>query len=250
MHSQFAVRVRVFEGPEYLRQKGLEVVDNATFTDVQSVAVVVGRIANIDVEFSVLEPDAERKDGTPSRFPVLFEMKRTEAVFPQERTGTAVFGDVVVPVFFLACNEFFAAKFRRGLGEIRSLRERYEVPVVEENPVVTAPRTIVDAFEREIRIELDDGLAAGEDFDSSRYVSAHVSWIGGRPQVPFYPVGLGANDRLLVSEGLAFARVDDRITEGADALVGDFDIVAGFDQTGIRGTPEGDDITGLKGDPA
>ena len=67
-----------------------------------------------------------------------------------------------------------------------------QVLPVEEDAVVTAPGTLVDALEGEFRIEVDDGVSVGVDLDAGLVRAQGSSW-AVRTQVPF-PRRRSAND--------------------------------------------------------
>jgi len=57
-----------------------------------------------------------------------------------------------------------------------------------------------------VGVELDDDLAVGIHLDASRSVSAHVSLVGGRREVPFSTVAS------LERQRFPLARVHDRVS--------------------------------------
>lgn len=141
-------------------------IDKLAFGDVQSVTVGVCFLPDAHVDVVVFDVDCEWEHGTPGGFPVVFGMERTEPIVTEEIAGVLVYVDIVVPVFFLASDEVMASKLFDSVVERFPLCEFEEVPAVEENAVVTTPRAVGHALEREVRIELHDRLTVGMYFDA------------------------------------------------------------------------------------
>ena len=74
---------------------------------------------------------------------------------------------MVVSIFLLALDEIPTAKVRGRVVEVRVRGEFEQVVVVEQDAVLAAPRTRIDALEGEGGVELTDRLTARMHLDAS-----------------------------------------------------------------------------------
>jgi hypothetical protein len=171
-NSNLAIAVRIIELPESFGEKRCQVIDHPTFTDIETVTVFVGALTDINVEFSPVFFDGEREDRTARGFPVVFRMEYTKTVFTEKVTGRTIVADMLVSVLFVPANELLTAKRGRRLREIGVCGKLLEITCIEQDAVMTTPRTLINTFEREIRIELNDDLSIGIDLDARAHAGS------------------------------------------------------------------------------
>lgn len=169
---QFASGRRVVEFPQHLGKEGIEMVDDTTLADVQSLTVLAGFLTDRDVNVAILDSNRKREYRAPRGFPIFFCVQRTEAVITEEKAGLSVLADVLVTVFVLLADEILAAHLRGRLRKRGAVREFEKIRLVEQHAVLTAPCALVDALEGQSGVELDDDLFARVDLDALR-------WLGG-----------------------------------------------------------------------
>ncbi len=164
--SKLDFRRWIIEIPEHTGEKRIKMVDDVPIGDIQPFAVCVCLITDRDVDIIVFDVDFEREHRASRWLPVVFGVERTATVVTEEIAGVFVDIDVFVPVFFLASDEITSTNLLDGLVDILTLCKFKEVFTIQKHAVVTTPRAFGNALEREVRIELDNGLTAGIHFDA------------------------------------------------------------------------------------